>query len=623
MTSLLFKFHYGLGDTVLLAGLIRDLSLTYPGKYEIMVDTAWTQLWKRNPYVSPREIRAGVKPVNMRYEPIVTESRRGSGRHFLYGMHKLFMANTGIEVPLLYPKGDIHLSDAEKEPMISGRYWVIVAGSKTGITTKQWHVRRYQEVVDTLRTRGLRFVQIGDSTTKDFHPPLNGVLSSVGKTKELRDLFSIIHGAEGVVCGVTGPMHLAACFDKPCVVLAGGREEPAHEAYVNSDFLRAFGPKCEKVKVPHRFLDSMGKLHCCKDKSCWRSLTVPIAPKDLRPENKGRICLEPVRTVGETPVPKCLDIISTQTVIDAVLSYYEDGTLTAQAPDQPEPGWIRKPGKMIKSQTPPLTKPIPEILSPGEKERGPKRLWDHPTIGGKVTIFVLCWGPHADLAKRCLNSILKTVPLNRMDLRVHANEVCPETMAYLKTLPLRKLYASDHNVFKYPAMRTMFHDRTCPITTKQICWFDDDSYAVDPLWMEKSLEKVIEQHPKGGRLYGIKFFHDINIYAKNGWQPKKWFEQATWWRGKNLLVKGKAIAAPNGSVLEFVAGGWWIMASEMIVKAGIPDVRLKNNGGDIVCGTAAAQNGGKIVHWNDKKSLVFSSGAKRRGVTHPFPWSGP
>ena len=146
-------------------------------------------------------------------------------------------------------------------------YWIIAAGGKTDITIKWWATERWQAVVDHFRGRIL-FVQIG--ANGDHHPPLRSVLDLRGKT-DVRQLVRLVHHSAGVLCPVTGVMHLAAAVpvregrppNRACVVVAGGREPAQWEAYPH-----------------HQFLHTLGALKCCDNGGCWKSRTVPLHDGD-------------------------------------------------------------------------------------------------------------------------------------------------------------------------------------------------------------------------------------------------------------------------------------------------------------------------------------------------------
>lgn len=636
------RHTWALGDTVCVSALVRDLVLSYPDKFRLFISGPYVSFWKNNPYVSSAKPTAedisGARLVNLKYEDGIRAASRGERVHFLAWFHRDFQRHTGIAVPVHYPKGDIHLSDEERRPLVGGRYWIVMAGGKNDMTTKWYPEARWQAVVDGLYKAGVRLVQAGANFNRHFNPCLRNVLSAVGATDDIRDLFSLIYHAEGVICGITSGMHIAAAFDKPCVVIAGGREEPWWEAYVND--YGAFGPNCTPVRVPHRFLHTIDKLHCCLDRGCWKKKTVRIDPRDKEQD----LCKEPVRGRGDV-LPRCLEMIPPEQVVDEVLSYYRDGTLA------PLPGAARQPPPVIAlpgfelpsiasiapSAPPeelrfvrylPVAQPVATVRRPTEvtPPAGTDPMFgvlDHPLLGGKFTLFVLCYGPHTDLAKRCLTSILGSVPRERLDLRLATNAAAPETLSYLASLQPTKVYVNSENRMKYPVMREMFWDPTCPIQSPYVIWFDDDSFVVDGKWILRLAETIVANHKEGCRLYGAKFFHDLTMFARNGHDPRNWFRSARWWRGKDFCLKGRDSGAPNGSSINFVAGGFWALATHIIREGNIPDERLHHNGGDITIGETVKQTGYRIKVFNEKKQFVHTSGAPRRGHHESFPWSRP
>jgi hypothetical protein len=196
-------------------------------------------------------------------------------------------------------------------------------------------------------------------------------------------------------------------------------------------------------------------------------------------------------------------------------------------------------------------------------------------------------------------------------------------MAYLKTQPITKIYNAPDNPGKYILMRRMFRDTECPIKTPYLIWFDDDTKAVDASWLDRLCETIVANHPQGARLFGWHMFHDLQMYMKNGHDPLKWFHEATWWRNRFLRVRGTRQEAPNGTVLDFVPGWFWAMATEMIEKADIPDARLKHNG-DMAIGAAVHQAGFRLQDFNANKTLIWTptrAQGGRRGVARGFPWA--
>lgn len=335
MRKFILEFHRAPGDVLMLTSLVRDLKLTYGNQYAIDVRTQYPGIWRHNPYTTPlgksdstaEKIQFGGEGPNAADRIGIGLSKESAGKgkklHYCTVFHKAFQQRTGIRVDPLFSRPDLHLSESEKaNPVISGRYWIVVPGGKTDITTKWWPEPRWQEVVDKLRPWGLQFVQEGATKPRHSHPPLNNVLNTVGKTS-IRDLIVNIYHAEGVICGCSFPMHVAGALEKPCVVLMGGREEPAYEEYSNN--WGAFGSKAELVKVPHRMLHTVGLLDCCQKGGCWLQRVERLNDGYRRAESS--LCKRPLTTPDGIAVAECMSMISSDLVAEAVMSYYEDGTL--------------------------------------------------------------------------------------------------------------------------------------------------------------------------------------------------------------------------------------------------------------------------------------------------------
>lgn len=293
----------------------------------------------------------------------------------------------------------------------------------------------------------------------------------------------------------------------------------------------------------------------------------------------------------------------------------------------PDPEAVREPSLPPRAQGPAQSAPPPELGGPPPPPPDPYAAMDHPDFGGRLTVFVLCYGPHADLARRCVGSILDSVPPARLDLRLIGNAVCPETEAYLRSVPARRLYLHAENRLKYPAMREAFRDPRCPVETPYLAWFDDDSYAVDPLWAARLAEAVALNHRHGSRLYGIRFCHDLAPHFRGGHRPDLWFKSAPWWRevpfGTRHSERPADPSGPPGTVVHFVTGGFWAAATEAVRAADVPDARLGHNGGDVCVGEQFRQAGFRLCPFNAHKALVHSSGAPRRGHSEAFPWAAP
>jgi ADP-heptose:LPS heptosyltransferase len=323
------------GDTAVLTALPRDIHAAYPGQFELGVDTNCMSLWHNNPHVVPaKELLANgpAERIKLTYGKGLRDQNFETV-HFLAYFHRDFEVQARVRVPLTLPYPDLHLSDVEKTvPLVNGRYWVFLSGGKSDFTAKVWATTKWQETVDRMVALGLPCVQIGDTAKGHWHPDIKNCLNLVGKT-DLRDYLRLIYHADGVICGVTSAMHLAAGLQRPCVCIAGGREAYWWEAYVRENKGLGGLETAAKLKVPHRFLHTIGLLDCCKLHGCWLNKAAPL-------HQDRSVCKMPVMHPGQ-PVPKCLDLTTVDHVLTAVMSYYLDGTLKPP-PDTPVAAEVEK-----------------------------------------------------------------------------------------------------------------------------------------------------------------------------------------------------------------------------------------------------------------------------------------
>jgi ADP-heptose:LPS heptosyltransferase len=324
MKKLLLINFLSPGDLVMLTAAVRDLHRCYPGRFITDVRTGSPELWENNPYLTPLEVdEPGVQSLVCQYPLVQCSNLRPV--HFVHGFIEHLNQELNLKIELTRLAGDIHLSEAEKrlpspvEQRLGNKlpYWIIVAGGKLDITIKWWHFRRWQAVVDQFRSRVL-FVQVGEK--HHYHPPLDGVLDFRGKTP-LRDLIRLVYHAQGVICPVTALMHLAAAIEvppgsppeRPCVVVAGGREPVTWEAYPG-----------------HHFIHTIGQLPCCATGGCWRSRTVPLGDGGSN-DDPSRLCLDVVNNL-----PRCMHSITPEMVARNIESYFRDSRLSMLTEEQAE-----------------------------------------------------------------------------------------------------------------------------------------------------------------------------------------------------------------------------------------------------------------------------------------------
>jgi ADP-heptose:LPS heptosyltransferase len=260
-----------------------------------------------------------VRVIDCHY-PLIHRSNR-EPRHFLDGFVEYLNEVLDLRIRVTDFKGDVHISDEEKTwfhqvETLEGRsppFWLFASGGKFDYTTKWWSVERYQQVVDHFRGR-LLFVQVGES--HHHHPPVEGAVDLRGRTS-LRELIRLMYHAQGAVSAVSLLMHLAAAVEvrpgmpqnRPCVVVAGGREPPHFTAYPH-----------------HQFIHTVGALACCDNGGCWKSRTVPLGDGDDK-DRPGELCVDPVGTL-----PRCMHLITAADVIRRIELYFDGGALERLPP---------------------------------------------------------------------------------------------------------------------------------------------------------------------------------------------------------------------------------------------------------------------------------------------------
>lgn len=312
------------GDVLVMSNAIRDLDKAFPGQFKIDVRTPCNEIFDNNPHITKLKYSETEYQVINNYFSKLTQADHAHEKHWRW-MRNVFVID--MQYPMIHRSGacgyhfseghrdwlesllhvkipqsaitpEIYLSQNETDWPSPAKikmgldepYWVINAGSKNDYTLKQYPY--YQEVVDLLKIQGdINLVQIGQKAHK--HSLLNGAIDMLGKTN-LRELFRLIYHAEGVISCVSLPMHVAAAFRKPCVVVAGAREGTRWELYPN-----------------HQFLYVNGCLPCATYDGCWRS--------------KLDECNNKVNNA-----PRCMTLIKPEDVVRCIDRYYEGGILERQ-----------------------------------------------------------------------------------------------------------------------------------------------------------------------------------------------------------------------------------------------------------------------------------------------------
>jgi ADP-heptose:LPS heptosyltransferase len=322
MRKLILKCGFSPGDLVMLTAAIRDLHHWYPGRFVTDVRTACPDIWENNPHITElHDDDSEAEIIDCAY-PLINRCNT-TPYHCLHGFIEFLNERLDLAIKPTAFKGDLHLSEQEKAWYsqvyeATGEnipFWIVAAGGKYDVTIKWWASERYQGIIDYFRDK-IQFVQVGDYG--HHHPKLGGVIDLRGQTS-LRELIRLVHHSQGVLCSVTALMHLAAAVEtkgrlpsnRPCVVIAGGRE-PAHwEAYPD-----------------HQFIHTNGALPCCTNGGCWKDRVTPLRDGNTR-DRKDHLCVDVVNKL-----PRCLDMIQPAEVIHHMETYFNRKDMKYLSPGQ-------------------------------------------------------------------------------------------------------------------------------------------------------------------------------------------------------------------------------------------------------------------------------------------------
>ncbi|MBI4488540.1 MAG: hypothetical protein HY694_05605 [Deltaproteobacteria bacterium] len=221
-------------------------------------------------------------------------------------------------------------------------------------------------------------------------------------------------------------------------------------------------------------------------------------------------------------------------------------------------------------------------------------------IHPKVTLCLLTYGDYPNLAQRALNSIRLQGPRTDYKLTVGANSVCEETLDFIETRheagEIDRLIVSSENLCKCPMMRQMF----AGLATEYVWWFDDDSYVTGPKTLSQWLQ-IAESAPASTVMWGslgccqhpLAFteLEDVIGFVRSA----PWYRglpPPTWKPGGKGEFNFQGQNKGDGRWF-FIFGGCWMMRTCAIRTLDWPDMRLTQNGDDVILGEAIRQQG-----WN-------------------------
>jgi ADP-heptose:LPS heptosyltransferase len=309
---LLLQNHQSPGDVLVMSVAVGALARQHPGKFVVDVEGTAREIFDFNPHVARfnRDDGQPFRTLPAHYPAVHSADNRGVP--FAQGYVEWFALQLGVNLVQDRRAPELYLSEEEKGWIsqvqeVTGKaskFFLVNAGHKMDFTAKYWSRQNFQEVVDRLRGKIL-FVQVGEAGHN--HPPLEGVLNLVGKTTT-RQLIRLAWHAQGALCCSTFLAHIMAAWEKPCVMLLGGREPANWTSYPTQ-----------------LTMTTLGTLPCCRTKSCWKSRVVPLGDGS---EQDGSLCERPTLMKGGEHVGQCMALITPADVERAILRYYDGGVLS-------------------------------------------------------------------------------------------------------------------------------------------------------------------------------------------------------------------------------------------------------------------------------------------------------
>lgn len=306
----------------MLTAAIRDLHRAYPEKYKTTLSTGCPELWQNNPYNTGSAKRKDTIYIEADY-PLIHETKKSvfnCNKHFIEAFHSSLSETLKIDIPLTEMKGDLYLSTEEKKEIeeLNKKYKdkkviLLSPGGKTDFTCKIWPQEYYTDLIRRHPDEDVIFILTGRNNHPHFiQPDINiecfkNVIDLRGKTN-IRQFITLMCIADLVISHVSFAMHLSAAVSNglnvrhkllPCIVIAGGRENPYWGRYPWHSFLHTVGSNME----------------CCKDNACWQCRVEKIgdgAPHD------GDICRYPVHVEGHKTRPLCMNRVTPEIVSNQI-----------------------------------------------------------------------------------------------------------------------------------------------------------------------------------------------------------------------------------------------------------------------------------------------------------------
>lgn len=242
-------------------------------------------------------------------------------------------------------------------------------------------------------------------------------------------------------------------------------------------------------------------------------------------------------------------------------------------------------------------------------------LFDHPRLGGRLTLFVMLHGNDRNRHKRLIDSIATTRGLDRLEIRLLGCVPAYYDQSRFDRLEPAVVYLGP-KLRKVEMMRKAMHDPQHPLKTSWLIWVDDAAWFCHPEWLNQLAREIVAQpiESKVG-LLGKKLCH---VLSSSQGDPRLWFRQAAWFHGRDFRNRQGA-EAPNGDCIHYVSSNMFAISREAAICCDVPDCRLTQAGSGIVIGEQLHQNGYAIKAFDSDNRLVRAPLSRNYAQTI-YPW---
>lgn len=222
--SLLY-YNSGLGDSLLVAAVAREVKKKYGNKIEVTVNCVPKELLRNNPYIDQMSNRYDGIDLNYHF------GKLRSTQHFNTNLLDIMCSKIGIKKPT--HTVDLFLNNEElkgaeeavkhlKHPLIT----IQTTSGNFDAQRKWWPQKYWEELVNKLKHMGATVIQLG--SREDIILP--GVINFVDKLS-IRESAAIISLSNLHIGIVSSLMHIAEAVETKSIILFGGFERYAAHDY--------------------------------------------------------------------------------------------------------------------------------------------------------------------------------------------------------------------------------------------------------------------------------------------------------------------------------------------------------------------------------------------------------